>query len=81
MIFNKRQIYCLFHVILASYILYRLLQRQCLIGIVTLQTTTIDYSLYMKDVEQFMNQCEGVDEESAMQKLVDQKNYLEERNR
>jgi len=42
----------------------------------------IDYSLYMKDSNRYTNQCEDEDNnESTMQKLVDQKNYLEERNR
>uniref|UniRef100_H2ZIN3 FYVE-type domain-containing protein n=1 Tax=Ciona savignyi TaxID=51511 RepID=H2ZIN3_CIOSA len=43
----------------------------------------IDYSLYMKDGNHgiFMEEENGDEDESAMQKLVNQKNYLEERNR
>ena len=39
----------------------------------------IDYSLLVKDADVLTNQCE--DEETAMQSLLNQKNYLEERNR
>ena len=47
-----------------------------------IQVSVIDYSLFMKDSNHYTNQCEDEDDgESAMQKLVDQKNYLEERNR
>ena len=42
----------------------------------------IDYSLYLKDSNNYVNHDEKeADEESAMQKLLNQKNYLEERNR
>nr|XP_026693681.1 zinc finger (FYVE)-7 isoform X3 [Ciona intestinalis] len=50
------------------------------------QEMVIDYSLYMKDGNHgnhgmFMEDDNVEDEESQMQKLMDQKNYLEERNR
>ena len=47
------------------------------------QVTVIDYSVYMKDGNDSTTVAEQpvVDEENAIHKLTDQKNYLEERNR
>jgi len=45
------------------------------------QVTVIDYSLYMRDGNSHLTQDEQEETENQMQKIMDQKNYLEERNR
>nr|CAB3265827.1 ZF(FYVE)-7 zinc finger (FYVE)-7 [Phallusia mammillata] len=45
------------------------------------QVTVIDYSMYMMDGNRSLADDAKENEENAMQKLMDQKNYLEERNR